>query len=135
MQTHANIAATTRQIRAALTGHPHVRQALIFGSVASGRARPDSDLDIAVAADQALDSAEKTRLIQSLAVATGRPVDLIDLKVVGEPLLGQILKSGIRILGSNADQAELIRRHLFDTEDFLPYVTRLLRERRQAWIG
>lgn len=135
MQTHTDIVATTRQIRAALAHHPHVGQALIFGSVVSGRARPDSDLDIAVAADQALDVAEKTRLIQSLAAATGRPVDLIDLKTVGEPLLGQILKTGIRILGRDADQAELIRRHLFDAEDFLPYITRLLRERRQAWIG
>lgn len=59
MQTHTDIVATTRQIRAALAHHPHLGQALIFGSVASGRARPDSDLDIAVAADQALGSAKK----------------------------------------------------------------------------
>ena len=28
-----------------------------------------------------------------------------------------------------------ILRHLFDAADFLPYVERLLAERRRAWIG
>ncbi len=38
-----------------------------------------------------------------------------------------------RILGSDADYAALIHRHILDNEDFMPYVHRLLRERRQAW--
>lgn len=103
--------------------------------MAAGTARADSDLDIAVDAGRPLDAAAKARLIEMLAAATGRAVDLIDLRTVGEPLLGQILKHGCRIVGSAADQAELIRRHVFDAEDFLPYVERMLRERRRAWIG
>lgn len=123
------------RLREILKKHPAIRQAVVFGSVASGRARQDSDLDIAVEADHPLSAAEKQQLIETLAVTTGRPIDLIDLKTAGEPLLGQILTHGSRILGSNADYATLIRRHLFDAEDFLPYVERLLQERRQAWIG
>ena len=60
---------------------------------------------------------------------------MVDLRTAGEPLLGQILQYGQRLIGNDADHAELIRRHIFDSEDFLPYVNRILRERRQAWIG
>jgi len=122
-------------LRDVLERYPDIRQALVFGSVAAGSARPDSDLDIAVEASRPLGAEDKLRLIEALATAAGRPVDLIDLKTIGGPLLGQILRHGQRILGSDADHAELLRRHLFDTEDFQPYVERMLRERRQAWIG
>lgn len=77
----------------------------------------------------------KMALIGDLSQAVGRPVDLIDLHVAGEPILGQILKHGVRLLGSDADYAELIKRHLFDEADFMPYRRRILAERRQAWIG
>lgn len=128
------MAATAAQLRQVLENHPGIRQALIFGSVATGRASPDSDLDIAVEADHPLGAAEKIRLIEDLTVASGRPIDVIDLKTVSVPLLGQILSRGRRILGTNADHSELVRRHLFDAADFQPYVDRMLRERRQQWI-
>lgn len=129
------MSTTLSQVRNVLASQPGIRQAVVFGSVASGRARADSDLDIAVDAGRPLDAPAKARLIEALAAATGRAVDLIDLRTAGEPLLGQILKHGRRVVGSDADWAELLRRHLFDAEDFLPYVDRMLRERRQAWIG
>lgn len=123
------------RVREVLARQPGIRQALVFGSTVSGTARMESDLDIAIETAEPLSATERIRLIEALAAATGRPIDLIDLKSAGEPLLGQILGHGRRLLGSNADYATLIRRHLFDTEDFLPYVERMVRERRQAWIG
>ena len=131
-QTLPGIDAVLKDV---LAGFPTLRQALVFGSVAQGRQRPDSDLDIAVAASQPLTAAEKMALIAALAERTGRPVDLIDLKVVGEPLLGQILRHGRRLLGSNTAYAQLISQHLFDQADFMPYRNRILAERRAAWIG
>jgi hypothetical protein len=78
---------------------------------------------------------EKIALVEKLAEATGLPIDLIDLERAGEPLLGQILKHGIRLLGSDEAYAALLTRHVFDAADFLPYRDRILAERRLAWIG
>lgn len=126
---------TPAQIHHALRAFPDLHQAIVFGSVVAGTARHDSDIDIAVEGTHALSAQERTALIEALAAATGRAIDLIDIKTAGEPLLGQILQHGHRVLGSDAQYAELVRRHVFDTQDFLPYAERLLRERRQTWIG
>jgi len=123
------------QIKEVLAHFPKIVFAMLFGSVALGRQRADSDLDIAVAAKQALTTYEKIALISALADSTGRPIDLIDLKVVPEPLLGQIIRHCRRILGSDTLYGELISRHLFEQADFMPYRTRLLAERRMAWIA
>lgn len=124
-----------KQLQEVLTRFPELVLALVFGSIAQGRQRTDSDLDIAVAAKQALTAVEKMAIIAALAQQTGRPVDLIDLKVVAEPLLGQILRHGRRLLGSDGEYGQLISRHLFEQADFMPYRNRVLSERRAAWIG
>jgi len=113
----------------------NVRQAIVFGSMATDRARPGSDMDLAIDLGHRIRADEKLALTEELALITGRPVDIVDLRTAGEPLLGQILRHGQRLIGSQTDQAALIRRHLLDAADFLPYVERILRERRQAWIG
>ncbi|MDD5276312.1 MAG: nucleotidyltransferase domain-containing protein [Methylovulum sp.] len=124
-----------KQLQEVLTRFPELVLALVFGSVASGRQRADSDLDIAVAAKQALTADQKMDLIAALAEQIGRPVDLIDLKVATEPLLGQIVQHGRRLLGSDGEYGQLISRHLFEQADFMPYRNRVLAERRAAWIG
>lgn len=123
------------QLRDVFARFPDVTLAVLFGSVASGSSRADSDLDIAVATAHPLAVEEKISLINALAERFGRPVDLIDLCVVSEPLLGQIVRHGRKILGSDTLYGELISRHLFEQADFMPYRTRLLAERRMAWIG
>ncbi|MHB1283971.1 MAG: nucleotidyltransferase domain-containing protein, partial [Metallibacterium scheffleri] len=42
------------QLRAVLARHPQVNFAMLFGSLARGTARPDSDLDLAVGAGRPL---------------------------------------------------------------------------------
>ena len=125
----------TRAILAALDTQPGIRLAIPFGSLAAGRERADSDLDLAVDAGHRLTAGEKLVLMNKLGEGTGRTVDLVDLHAVGEPLLGQILRHGKRLLGGGTCYANLIRRHLFDQADYLPYRSRILAERRRAWIG
>lgn len=122
-------------ILAAISTQPGIGLAILFGSLAAGEGRAESDLDLAVDAGRRLTASEKMALISELAGRTGRSVDLVDIHAVGEPLLGQILQHGKRILGSDTLYANLIRRHLFDQADYLPYRNRILAERRQAWIG
>jgi uncharacterized protein len=121
-------------ILAAISTQPDIGLAILFGSLAVGKGRVESDLDLAVDAGRRLTASEKMVLISELAGRTGRPVDLVDIHAVGEPLLGQILRHGKRILGSDKHYANLIRRHLFDQADYLPYRNRILAERRQSWI-
>jgi predicted nucleotidyltransferase len=116
-----------------LAQFPTLVLALVFGSVAQRRERADSDLDIAVAARQPLTPVERMNIIAALAEQTGRPVDLIDLSGVAEPLLGQIVRHGRRLLGSDGVYGNLISKHLFEQADFMPYRNRVLVERRAAW--
>ncbi|WP_374090230.1 nucleotidyltransferase family protein [Methylomicrobium lacus] len=122
-------------LQAVLAKQEGVRLAILFGSLASGTARAESDLDVAVDAGHPLDAAEKMQLIGDLAAATGRPIDLVDLQFVGEPLLGQILRHGKRLIGNDTRYGDLIRKHLFEQADFMPYRNRILADRRKAWIG
>jgi len=122
-------------LRETLEQFPQVSLAVLFGSAALGSQQPNSDLDIAVAANRPLTANERTAIISALAERTGRPIDLVDLNGVSEPLLGQVLRHGRRILGSDTLYGELISRHLFEQADFMPYRSRILAERRVAWIG
>lgn len=123
------------QVNAVLSAFPGIELAVLFGSAARGQERPDSDVDLAVAAGCALTAEEKMALVEALAERTGRPIDLVDLRTAPEPLLGQILRHGRRLLGSNSAFGALISRHLFEQADFMPYRTRVLAQRRAAWIG
>lgn len=125
----------TQGILAAVNSQPGIRLVFLFGSLAAGREQADSDVDVAVDAGRRLTTGEKAALMTKLTERTGRPVDLVDLHTVGEPLLGQILRHGKRLLGGETCYADLIRKHVFDQADYLPYRTRILAERRQAWIG
>lgn len=74
-------------------------------------------------------------LMEELAELIGRPIDLIDLQTVGEPLQRQILKQhGKRIFGKDALYAEFIKWHVFEEADCMPYYRRILKERRNTWI-
>ena len=127
--------AEIQLIQRTLACHGGLELAFVFGSVAQGKARADSDLDIAVQAEKPLSAPQKMALIGDLAQATGRSVDLIDLRTAGEPLLGQILGHGRRLLGSDEAHGSLLSRHLIDAADFLPLAQRIVDERRRAWIG
>lgn len=93
---------STSKVQQVLVAHPAITLAYVFGSVAGGRARPDSDVDVAVQASQPPDLAMRMQLVEGLALATGHPVDLIDLPAADEPLLGQVLKPGERISARRA---------------------------------
>lgn len=87
-----------QKIKHVMARHPSVGLAILFGSMAKDRARNDSDLDIAVASSSPLTAQTHIAIIEDLALAVGRPVDLIDLDRTHNPLLQQILTKGRRVL-------------------------------------
>lgn len=122
-------------LQAILARHPEIRLAILFGSRAKGHGHRDSDVDLAIDVGQVLEIKEKMALMAEISESTGCPVDLIDIRTIGEPLLGQALKYGKRLLGQDNIYAELIKRHVFDEADFMPCYRVILKERRSAWIG
>jgi predicted nucleotidyltransferase len=129
-------ATLTEPIARLLAGYPTIKLGILFGSLTEGHATPASDLDLGVAAMAPLDTALKTNLIEALAESSGRPVDLVDLRVASGPILQQVLTQGKLIYCTNRMlYAALIRAMLFNQSDMMPYYDRILAERRKAWIG
>ena len=122
-------------IQETLAGYSDIILGLLFGSMANGTAKPDSDLDLAVYSLRPIKAEEKMRLIGALAERIGRPVDLVDLSTAGLTVTGQILQKGRRILGSKSLFASLVTRYQIDSADFMPIRQRVLEERRCRWIG
>jgi predicted nucleotidyltransferase len=108
--------------------------AIAFGSVVAGSAGADSDVDVAVWTDPALEHERKRDLTRAIALAAGRPVDLVDLRSAGVALRREILCRGRKLVDRDPSlRAHLIVRMLGDVEYFLPYVERIHRVRRERW--
>lgn len=101
-----------------------IQLAVLFGSFATGRQSPTSDLDVAVAAERPLGVSEKMALIDALAQRFGRPVDLVDLNRETGTILHQAMTRGVVLL--NRDPllyARIILRMLYDQADMMPLRT------------
>ena len=75
-----------QSVVATISTQLEVQLVILFGSLATGKWDKESDLDIAVDAGRHLMVNEKISLIEKLAQQTGRPVDLVDIQSIGEPL-------------------------------------------------
>ncbi|MCP5265239.1 MAG: nucleotidyltransferase domain-containing protein [Burkholderiaceae bacterium] len=65
---------------AARLGALGARYATLFGSIAAGTARSDSDIDVAVSFGNPMSSDLRAAVIGLIADVAGRPVDLVDLE-------------------------------------------------------
>jgi predicted nucleotidyltransferase len=116
--------------------HPGILLCILFGSLAKGKETRNSDLDVAIACEAALDSTKKQQLIEELALIFGRPIDLIDLQTTSGTLLHQVLTKGALVnCRDHQLYAEIIKKMLFNQADFMPYHDRILKERRQRWMN
>ena len=108
-------------IRAAV---PTVHAVYRFGSSVTGAARPDSDIDIAFLADGPLDPRARFALQETLAIALGRSVDLVDLRSASTVMASQVVTTGV-VIHDGAPQM----RGAFEDHVFSAYA-RLNEERR-----
>lgn len=124
------------QLQALFARNTDIKLVVLFGSLARGQAHAASDIDVAVAGFAPLSAERRKQLIEELAVLTGRPVDLVDLRVAGLPIITQVLTTGRVIHCADRNvYAAMIKRMWFDQADFGPIRERILEARRRAWIG
>lgn len=93
-----------------LDQHP-LSLGLAFGSRVTGEATEDSDLDVAVRFEDHVDESERFRLLDRLTVeiedGTGiASVDVVDLDRIGPHRAYEALRSGLLLLGAEADRVE-----------------------------
>lgn len=87
MSTHSAgrapaLAAASRAVARCVARHPDIQAAYIFGSVAQGRARPDSDIDIAVLLARRIPDRRAFRYRLTLAGELGSALHRDDVQIV-----------------------------------------------------
>ena len=115
----------------ALVPFPELKLVILFGSRVRGSPRVDSDLDVAVAATGPLSSDKKQSLMEALSLASGHPIDLVDLLTAPVPLLSSILSSGERIKNEDPDLYAMLIRRLWNWNADLASNHKALLERRR----
>jgi predicted nucleotidyltransferase len=119
-----------------LATHQDLDLAILFGSLASGRTHRDSDLDIAIYPNRPLSPTDLAALSDQLALATGRPVDLVDLSRINGALLRQILRKGIVIFSKKPGTLGILAERLLDWQsDFEPAYQQILAAKRQRFLA
>lgn len=112
------------RLRAALGGGPPVRLAVLFGSAASGRQRPDSDVDVAVLAPIAgLDESLERSLHRALTRGARSDVDLVRIERASTLLTWQIALRGVLL--AEASPGEFARFRARAASDYIDYAPSL----------
>lgn len=101
--SHSNDAAIVAALQAGLPG---LRAVYRYGSAGGDFERADSDIDLAVLADQRLSLDELSRLSVDLMRLTGREVDLNDLHRLPVTLRVQIVVDGCRLFAADIGAAD-----------------------------
>ena len=128
-------AGTLNSVRDVLLRQPDIELACIFGSFAEGRQTPASDIDVAIAAREPIDSQRRLALNDAVANAVGRPVDLVDLQRAGPLVLTQALTRGKRIVKRDSGVlARLLVKMWYLNADLMPLVRMIQDTRRERFL-
>jgi predicted nucleotidyltransferase len=100
--------AIAERTRAVLADGPPLRLAIVFGSVAKGTARPDSDIDIGILpVDANLSLSDEMDLQARLTLALRREVDLVRLDTTDTVLRWEAAKHGVIVHANPASERPL----------------------------
>jgi predicted nucleotidyltransferase len=100
---------------------PEIHTVILYGSVTEEYFSPDSDVDIAAAADRLLTPEERVDIHQALEKRIGRRVDLRDLSTLHGVILQQVLCNGRVVKKENPEYfEEKLREMVFYMQDIYP---------------
>lgn len=103
-----------------LKAHPAIEFAILFGSQAQGKAKSESDLDIAIYLNRALSLEEYLTLNLQLEEISGREVDLIILNEASPLLKHQVMKNRKVLFIRNFDlYADFREKTIDEYQEFL----------------
>jgi predicted nucleotidyltransferase len=115
------VADVAQALGRALADRADIEVAILFGSRARGDARPDSDVDLAVAG-----VVDRLALTAELSRATGHEVEVVDLAAAGYPLLSAIVQDGVLVHeGVRSAYGRWLSRVLSELELDRPMYTRM----------
>ncbi|CAN2042047.1 DNA polymerase III subunit beta [Candidatus Magnetomoraceae bacterium gMMP-15] len=124
-----------KRIKQILENYPEIFAATLFGSAVKNRLKPDSDIDIAVAARQPLSYEQKIDLFLALSKVLPREIDLIDLQAVAGPILQNALCKGIVVKKTSTVLfAELIKKMWYNQADMMPYSMMIMKKHCERFI-
>ena len=121
------IDATLNDLKQYLLQDDNTCFALIFGSHARGRTRPDSDLDLALCFRNPPQGLALLDMINTLSNIAQKEVDLVVLNRASAFLRHQIIKEGIRFLIKDSVAYRRFREKTMIDFDIYRYVTGLYR--------
>jgi predicted nucleotidyltransferase len=129
--TSIDLPATITSI---LREYPSIYAAYLYGSHATGDARAQSDIDVAVMAEPALQFSAKKELYMRLMEATDRDIDLTEIDATTDPVFAhEVFNTGTILIDTSptrriADETNLELRY-FDQAHFRRTVHQMTRER------
>jgi uncharacterized protein len=122
-------------IVAALSSERDVVIAWVYGSVAAGKHRDDSDLDLALMGRHPFTAERLVELADKTGRVARREVDIVDMSTAHGTILEEVLTRGVRISCADKGLYEaLTKRFIYEQADFMPLYQRLLRERRDRFL-
>ena len=103
----ADLSSITRAVSRCVARRPEIQAAYVFGSVASGRARADSDVDVAVLIDRRVPPGRilkyRLKLMADLGTALHRSdVDVVILNEASPLLAHRVLSQGTLVFERSA---------------------------------
>ena len=103
----ADLSSITRAVSRCVAKRPEIQAAYVFGSVASGRARADSDVDVAVLIDRRVPPGRilkyRLKLMADLGTALHRSdVDVVILNEASPLLAHRVLSQGTLVFERSA---------------------------------
>ncbi len=108
------------QLSTVLAAGPELRLAVLFGSRATGRANPNSDVDVALLFAHEVTLSEELDLQIALERAVGTSVDLVRLDEASTLVRWQVAVSGVPIVARDHEWPRFRARAASEYADFRP---------------
>lgn len=120
----------------ALTENKSLECVVLYGSFARGQPHKESDIDLAFAAKTGpLPAEDYLKILSQISSLTDRKVDLADLHKSHPPFLQEVFRDGVWFKKNNKVYFNILRRCLYEVEDFLPLRKKILEEKLKRFVG